>query len=901
MKPAGGHTVEVCFSPKLFSEILTTGEFIIVLADILRATTSICYAFMNGVERILPVATIEEARQKKDEGFLVASEQDGKKLDFADFGNSAFSFTREKVEGKALVYCTTNGTRALEVARESGNPIAIGAFSNLTALKEWLVLQDKNVVILCSGWKNKFCLEDSVYAGALAEILLAEGFVTVCDSARAALDLWNTARTDLPHYIDKAMHRERLRSLGLDDVIPYSLKTDTTGVVPVFTGAEIVNANRVQSFKWQTEQFADARILRYQVPGFEQLSLKQKELVYYLSQAALCGRDITYDQKYHHNLLVRKTCEAILTGYPGDRDTGDFRNFEIYLKRVWFSNGIHHHTSMDKILPGITPEYFATLVKSVPAGSLPGHQDQSVEQFLAEVTPVIFDPETAPKRVTLDPGRDLVLNSACNFYEGVDEQEVEGFYASLKSEDQNAGRDTRVSYGLNSKVIKENGKIAEKTWKAGGMYSPAIRKIIFWLEKALVVTETPEQKAATESLMAYYKSGNLVTWDEYNLLWLKDLDSSVDFVNGFIETYGDPLAMKASWEAMVNFRNEEATKRTEIISARAQYFEDHSPVDPRFKRREVKGVTAKVITVVQLGGDCDPTTPIGINLPNAEWIRKEHGSKSVTMENITYAYEQASLGNGFLEEFAASPEEITRAKEYGFLAGNLTTDMHECLGHASGQLLPGTSPDALKNYHSTLEEARADLFALYYITDPELISLGLVPSSEVGKTEYDSFMRNGYLTQLVRIGPGRNVEEAHMRDRKLIATWCHEHGKKDRVTELFTKEGKTFIRVNDYDALRKLFGELLGEIQRIKSEGDYPAGRELVERYGVSVDRKIHEEMLERYKKLNIAPHAGFINPVLTPVYRADTISDVLISYPDDFTEQMLWYSKEYSFLPVKN
>jgi dipeptidyl-peptidase-3 len=471
----------------------------------------------------------------------------------------------------------------------------------------------------------------------------------------------------------------------------------------------------------------------------------------------------------------------------------------------------------------------------------------------------------------------------------------------LKSSDVKAGKDTLVSYGINSKVVKENGKVTEKIWKEGGMYSQAIEKILYWLNKALAVTETPEQKAAIEKLIAYYRTGDLVTWDQYNILWLKDLNSNVDLVNGFIETYGDPLSRKATWESVVNFKNTEATKRTELIASKAQYFEDNSPVDPRFRKKEVKGVTAKVITVAQLGGDCDPTTPIGINLPNAEWIRKDYGSKSVTMENITYAYDQAATGNGFIEEFAFSQEEIDRVKKYGFLAGNLTTDMHECLGHAAGQLLPGTSPDAMKNYHSSLEEARADLFALYYIMDPMMTELKLVPNEDVAKSEYDSYIRNGYMTQLVRIQPGKNVEQAHMRGRKLIATWVFEKGKEKNVIERVTKDGKTYVKINDYNALRTLFGELLGVIQQIKSTGNFEAGKDLVETYGVIVNPALHNEMLERYRKLNIAPYAGFINPVLVPVMQGDTMADVKIEYPEDFTEQMLWYSRSYSSLPAVN
>jgi len=654
-------------------------------------------------------------------------------------------------------------------------------------------------------------------------------------------------------------------------------------------------------FKFLTEQFGDAKILRYQVPGFEDLSLKQKKLIYYLSQAAICGRDITFDQNCRYNLLVRKTLESIYLYYEGDKNTEDYKNFVIYLKKVWFSNGIHHHYSTDKFLPEFSKEYFTTLIKSIKPEYLPLDKGQTVDQFIAEITPILFNPEVAPKRVCLDPGKDMVLNSSANFYSGVNQKEVEDYYARLKVDDKKNKKDTLISYGLNSKVVKEGGKISEITWKIDGMYSPAITKIVFWLEKALTCTETPEQKAALEKLIDYYKTGNLTTWDEYNILWLKDLTSQVDYVNGFIECYGDPMAIKASWEAVVNFKNVDATKRTEIISNNAAYFEKNSPVDSQFRKKELKGISAKVITVAQLGGDCDPTTPIGINLPNANWIRKEYGSKSVTMDNITYAYDQASLGNGFLEEFACTREEVENYKKNGYLAGNLTTDLHVCLGHASGQLMPGVGSDALKNYHSAIEEARADLFALYYIMDMEVVNLGLVSDFEVGKAEYDNYIRNGLMTQLVRIQPGKDIEQAHMRDRALITHWVYEKGKEKKIIEKVVKDGKTYFKVNDYDSLRNLFGKLLKEVQRITSEGDYKAAKELVETYGVKVDPLLHKEVLERYKKLNIAPYSGFINPDFTLEIKNDTIADVKISYPEDFAGQMIEYSKNFSFLPVRD
>jgi len=513
---------------------------------------------------------------------------------------------------------------------------------------------------------------------------------------------------------------------------------------------------------------------------------------------------------------------------------------------------------------------------------------------------LIFSKDVASKRVSSDPSKDLVLNSANNFYEGVSQAEVENFYSSMKSDDKKKKRDTLVAYGLNSKVVKENGQVIEKRYTIGGLYSPAIEKIVYWLGKATSVAENDDQKASIDKLIEYYRTGDLKTWDEYNILWVKDVNSLVDFVNGFIEVYGDPLAKKATWESVVNFKDIEATKRTGILSRNAQYFEDHSPVDPKFKKKEVRGITAKVITVAQLGGENDPTTPVGINLPNSQWIRKEYGSKSVTMDNITYSYDQVTQVSGMIEEFGYSQEEIGMVKKYGYLAGNLTTDLHECLGHGSGQLNQGITAESLKNYHSTIEEARADLFALYYIMDPMMTELKLIPSTDVAMAEYSSFIRNGLMTQLVRIQPGKNVAEAHMRDRALIAHWVYEKGKGNRIIEKVFVDKKTFFVVRNYQGLRDLFGQLLKEIQRITSEGDYNAAKALVETYGVQVDPELHKEVLERYKKLKIAPYSGFINPVFEPVMKGDTITDVKITYPEDFTEQMMYYSKNYSFLPSR-
>lgn len=654
-------------------------------------------------------------------------------------------------------------------------------------------------------------------------------------------------------------------------------------------------------FKYLLEQFADLKIMRYQVTGFDELTLKQKELVYYLSQAAIAGRDILYDQNFKYNLAIRRTLENIVENYEGDRNTEEFKNFMVYTKRVWFSNGIHHHYSKDKFIPEFSSEYFAGLVKNTTKGEFPLRNGQSLDEFLAELTPIIFDPTIAPKGVSQEAGQDLVTGSASNFYEGVTEKEVDDYYNNLKAQTKANGGDTLISWGLNSKVIKQNNQVKEQVYKMDGLYSEAIEQIVYWLEKAAGVAENPHQEKVINKLIEYYNTGNLTTWDEYNVLWVKDLDSRIDFVNGFIEDYGDPLGRKATWESVVNFKDIEATKRTEIISKNAQWFEDNSPVDQKFKKEKVKGVSAKVITAAQLGGDCYPSTPIGINLPNADWIRKEHGSKSVTIENITYAYDQASLGNGMLEEFAASPHEIEWAKNYGSLASNLHTDLHECLGHGSGQLLPGTQGNELKNYSSPLEEARADLFALYYIGDPNMIKLGLFDKEEVYKAEYNSYIRNGLLTQLTRIQPGKNIEQAHMRSRQLIAAWCYENGKSSNIIAKEVRDGKTYIVINDYVGLRNLFGQLLAEIQRIKSEGDYDAGKNLIEQYAVKVDPTLHKEVLDRFSKLNIAPYGGFINPVFVPESSDGKITDIKVTYPDDYTKQMMDYSKNHSFLPTYN
>ena len=648
-------------------------------------------------------------------------------------------------------------------------------------------------------------------------------------------------------------------------------------------------------FKYVVDQFADIQVLRYQVPGFEELSLRQKQLLYHLSEAALMGRDILYDQNCRYNLRVRRTLEAIYLHYAGDRTTDDFRAFEVYLKRVWFANGIHHHYAEDKFVPGFSEAFFEEAVRALPVGELPLAEGETVETLLACLKPVMFDPEVLPKRTVQSGDRDWIAASANNYYgEGVTQAEVEAFYNQKKEADKS---DTPISYGLNSRLEKTDGRLEEKVWKVGGLYSEAIERIVAELEKAVPFAENEKQAEIIRKLIDYYQTGDLRTFDAYSILWVEDTASQVDFVNGFIETYGDALGLKASWESTVNFRNEEATRRTQTISENAQWFEDHSPVDARFKKKEVKGVSAKVITVTMLGGDCYPSTPIGINLPNADWIRRDHGSKSVTIENIMEAYDKAAQGNGFSEEFVWSDAERALIRQYGFITDVLHTDLHECLGHGSGQLLPGTDPDALKAYASTLEEARADLFGLYYLADAKLVELGLVPDAEAYKAEYYKYMMNGLMTQLVRIEPGKEVEEAHMRNRQLIARWILEQGA-GQVVELKQRDGKTYVVINDYEQLRTLFGKLLAEVQRIKSEGDYEAGRALVEKYGVKIDINLHKEVLERYEKLHLSPYKGFVNPVMHEERDKDgAIRDIQLDYTENYVEQMLRYSRDYSYL----
>jgi dipeptidyl-peptidase-3 len=659
------------------------------------------------------------------------------------------------------------------------------------------------------------------------------------------------------------------------------LKTLVTGaaVAMTLTTAMANDAN----FNYVVDRFADIEVLRYKVPGFEDLSLNQKRLIYYLNEAALWGRDILWDQNCSDNLDVRVALEKIYSGYKGDRNSADFKAFEKYLKQVWFGNGLHHHYSTDKFVPEFSQEFFAAQIKAA------GYKTKEANHLKE----IIFNPSIHAKRVNQADGEDLVLTSACNFYEGVTQQEVEDYYAAVKDTTDL----TPISYGLNSRLVKRNGKIQEEPYKIGGLYSKAIEKIVENLNKAAQYAENDAQRTVINKLVEYYTTGDLKTFDDYSILWTEDTASQVDFINGFIESYGDPLGMTGSWESIVNFKNLKASHRTEALSADAQWFEDHSPINPDFRKDEVKGVSAKVITAAILAGDSYPSTPIGINLPNANWIRAAHGSKSVTIENITEAYDEASHGNGFNDEFVIDQPTRDLLDKYLFITDNLHTDLHECLGHASGKLLPGVDPDALKAHGSTLEEARADLFALYYLADPKLLEIGLLDNPEAYKAEYYKYILNGLMTQLMRIEPGKDIEEAHMRNRKLISEWCYEQGKKDNVIEYVKIDGKTFIRINDYQKLRELFGKLLAEVQRIKSEGDYEAGRQLVETYAVKVDPAIHNEVLERYSHLNIAPYKGFVNPVYSPVISNGEIIDVKIEYTEDYIPQMLRYSRDYSAL----
>jgi dipeptidyl-peptidase-3 len=652
-------------------------------------------------------------------------------------------------------------------------------------------------------------------------------------------------------------------------------------------------------FEVNAEAFADLQLLRYQVPGFDELTLQQKTLAYYLSQAAFSGRDIYYDQANKYGLRLRKTIEAVYGTYKGDKTSADWKKFKEYAGRVWFSTGNHHHYSKDKFVPECSFEYFSKLVKSSDQSKLPLN-GQTVDAFLFDMKPVIYDPAFQPKMVDLRAGIDNVANSSVNFYDGVTQAEVEAFYndpAKFPHSDQ------EPEWGLNSKVIKKDGQLVEETYKVGGLYGASLQKVVYWLEKAATVAENDQQKKAITLLAEYYKTGDLHKWDEYNIAWVNDTESRIDASLGFIEVYNDPIGKKGSFESVVSLKDMETTKKIAAIAKEAQWFEDNSPLMDEHKKKQVKGITAKAITVIVESGDAAPSTPIGINLPNSDWLRKEHGSKSVALSNIVHAYNESSAGSGMLDEFMGDPAKLKRMKEYGNLASDLHTDMHECIGHASGQINPGVAtPDkTLKNYASCLEEARADLVGLYYIMDPKLVEIGVMPSLEVGKAEYDSYMMNGLMTQLTRLKLGDNIEEAHMRNRALNAYWVYEHGKKDNVVEFIKKDGKTYVQVNDYEKLRVLFGQLLREIQRIKSEGDFNAGKDLVENYGVKVDQTLHKEVLERYAKLHLKAYKGFVQPRLVPVMNGDKITDVKVEYPTSFYEQMMEYGKKYSFLPAVN
>jgi dipeptidyl-peptidase-3 len=642
------------------------------------------------------------------------------------------------------------------------------------------------------------------------------------------------------------------------------------------------------------ERFADIQLLRYRLNGFEQLSLLQKKLVYYLSKATLYGRDITFDQFGRYNLRIRKMLEAVYTDPSVNHETDDFRALEVYLKRVWFSNGIYHHYGTEKFQPDFTADYLRSLLQQVDARKLPLRDGETLDALCDELFPVIFDPTVLPKRVNKADGEDLLLTSACNFYEGLTQQEAEEFYAQRKADDEKNSRP--LSHGLNATLVKRNGVIEEDVWKIDGRYGNAIQHIVYWLKKAHGVAENTRQQRVIELLISYYETGNLQCFNDYCIEWVGEHEGRIDFVNGFIEVYGDPLGLKGSWEGIVEYKDLEATKRTQTISQNAQWFEDHSPVDPRFRKPHVKGVTANAICAAMLGGDEYPSTAIGINLPNADWIRAEHGSKSITISNITEAYNKSAHGNGFKEEFVIDQETLAIIEKYGDKCDDLHTDLHECLGHGSGQLLSGTDPDALKAYGNTIEEARADLFGLYYIADHKLVELGLLPDDNAYQAQYYGYIMNGLMTQLIRIEPGHQIEEAHMRNRSLIAHWCYEQG--NGVVTIERHEGKTFVRINDYKALRALFARLLAEIQRIKSEGDYEAARQLVERYAVKVAPQLHQEVLERYKRLNLAPYKGFINPVLKPVLDAQgEICDILVDYTESYVHQMLRYGQEYGTL----
>ena len=649
----------------------------------------------------------------------------------------------------------------------------------------------------------------------------------------------------------------------------------------------------VPDFNYRDERFADLQLLRYQLTGFEKLVPKQKELIYYLSKATLYGRDITFDQFGKYNLRIRKMMEVVFMDRNINHDTDEFRAVEVYLKRIWFSNGIYHHYGCEKMMPGFSSDYLREQLQKVDARRLPLRAGETLDEMCDELFPVMFDPQVLPKRVNKADGEDLIQTSACHFYENVTQAEAEAFYDEMKKNEP--AKDTPPSFGLNSTLVKENGEVKELVWSANGRYANAIRHIVYWLRKAAQVAENEQQRKVIDLLISYYESGNLQTFNEYCIEWLKEHNSAIDFINGFIEVYGDPLGLKGSWEGLVEYIDETATQRTRTISSNAQWFEDHSPVDPRFRKPVVKGVSANVICAAMLGGDEYPSTAIGINFPNADWIRAEYGSKSITISNITDAYNKAAHGNGFREEFVIDQKTLDLIGKYGDVCDDLHTDLHECLGHGSGRLLPSVDPDALKAYGNTIEEARADLFGLYYIADPKLVELGLTPDMEAFKSQYYTYMMNGLMTQLIRITPGNQIEEAHMRNRALIAHWCLENG---NAVRLIKRDGKTYVEVVDYDGLRQLFARLLAEVQRIKSEGDFEAARQLVERYAVQVDAELHQEVLERYRHLDLAPYKGFINPMMLPVYDQNgQMVDVQLYYGESYAHQMLRYSTEYGTL----
>lgn len=651
-------------------------------------------------------------------------------------------------------------------------------------------------------------------------------------------------------------------------------------------------------FDFVIDRFADIEIMRYRVDDWDSLSLQQKELVYYLSQAACCGRDILFDQNCEANLLVKSTIDNIFQSYNGDKNNKDWMNFVVYAKRFWFSNGIHHHYANDKFFPEISREYFISLLDNSNQNEFELDDYQSFEEFKNDIVDIVFNPQRYPNKICQNTDVDLVKNSAVNFYSGVSEKEVESYYQQLKSNFPSADPERAISYGLNSKLIKNaDGQVVEDVYKADGLYGKAIKQIIYWLEKAAAVAENPAQKAHIEKLMEFYTNGDLKTWDDYNILWVQDTISQVDYVNGFIEVYNDPLGQKGAWEGLVNYKDFKNNKRTEIISENAQWFEDHSPIEDQFKKKTVKGVIAKVITVAQLGGDSYPAPPIGINLPNANWIRKDYGSKSVTIENLMYAYDQARQSNGVGAEFYYSDEEAELIQKYGYVSDNLQVDMHECLGHGSGQMLPGVSDAALKNYHSVIEETRADLFSLYYIADPQMVKLGLLPDNDAYKACYYKYILNGLMLQLNRIELGNEITEAHMRNRAIIARWCLENGQADHVVELMKRDDKTFVKINDYEKLRQLFGKLLSEIQTIKSTGNYAQAKQMVEKYGIKIDADLHREVKDRYALLDIAPYGGFVNPTFDVKENEGKIVDIQLVYPNSFVDQMLEYDQKYNFL----